>query len=303
FMDLALHPRFTAQSAHANGVSALVFNAGRVYSASKDAQIKEWDADSFQLIRVFSGHSRWIRCLALGNGRLFSASWDNSVREWDLETGLCVRVFEGVHESGVNSVLVDEANIRLYSASEDRIIAVYDLNSGEVIDRWEASGGIIALHHIQLNGDLGYIAAASDNGTIGLWDASSGELVDSSPSSSNEVTSLFLTAGRLFSAGNDKLVTEWDVSSMVKGRTFRGHSAYVSCLTGTEGESEGVPGGPRLFSGGWDGSVKVWDLVTGVCIVSLRVFEGRSVNSICLGDDGLLVTGGSNGDIKFWNLR
>ncbi|KAI9329296.1 quinon protein alcohol dehydrogenase-like superfamily [Obelidium mucronatum] len=293
--------RHTARE-HTHGVSVLAWNGIRLYSASKDTTIKEWDLNG-NCLRSFTGHTRWIRCLVLTNGRMYSGSWDGSVREWDLNTGTCLRVFEDVHEGGVNSVILDDQGQRLYSGGEDGAICIHDLVIGDVVDRWEGSDPILALSSL---GNL-FVFASHSNGTLSLFDASNFELLETTVSSSSEATALAVVADRLYSANNDKTVREFDVDDWVAQRVFRGHLGFVASLVGSAGTSEGVDAsrntGPRLFSGDSSGTVKVWDLVTGSCLGTLRAFDGRSASSLCLVEEhNLLLVGGSNGEIKWFHL-
>ncbi|KAJ3307708.1 protein with putative role during mitosis [Blyttiomyces sp. JEL0837] len=334
-----LEPLLTLNG-HTNAVSSLVITGGRLYSASKDSTIKEWDLQTGECLRTFVGHSRWVRSLCIGAGRIFSGSWDDTVREWDLESGECVRVFEGAHELGINSVLVDEHAARLYSGSDDRNIAVYDLNSGENIDTWHgvgigsvstivsvapanSGGGMTVLPGGEPQGPAGgFIVSASSDGSVCLWDTATGECLENGSASAHEVTSLAVVGGRLYSAGNDRVIHEWDMATWKSGRAFRGHQGYVSCIIGTMGTGEipdenspaapvegeegylsngEPPGGPRLFSGSWDGTVRVWDLVGGHCIGIIKAHE-RSINCMVLGDQGRLCTASGDGSIKIWDI-
>jgi WD40 repeat protein len=283
-----------------------------------------------QSLRTFVGHTRPVRSLTVGNGRIFSGGWDDTVREWDLETGQCVRVFEGAHELGINAVVVDEQHNKLYSGSDDRNIAVYDLVSGETIHVWSGMGSGSISDLVLINGGDnpetagGFLASASTDGSVSLWDLTNGyELVETASASANEVTGLVVLGERLYSTSNDRNVYEWDVATWIQGRAFRGHTGYVSCITGTLGtgslevssappadssDSGNVyggsldpPGGPRIFTGSWDGSLKVWDLVGGHCIATIKA-HNRSVNAIALGERGKIFTGSADGSIKSWDL-
>ncbi|KAJ3017411.1 UNVERIFIED_CONTAM: hypothetical protein HDU68_011695 [Siphonaria sp. JEL0065] len=298
-MEFQLEPKHAAKT-HTNGVSGLATLNGYVYSSSKDSTIKEWDLEG-QNTRTFTGHTRWIRSLSVGNNRLFSGSWDNTVREWNLETGEAVRVFDDQHEGGVNSVLVDENAGKLYSGGEDGSICVYDLTIGEVVERYEANEPVLALASV---GGI-FVFASHANGSISLFDATTFELLETSASTSSEATGLVVLADRLYSSNNDKTIKEYDVDNWVSQRVFRGHSGFVSSIVGDAGSLEnGGLVGPRLFSGDWSGAIKVWDLVKGTCLGTIRAFDGRSVNAlVLLPEHGLLVAGASSGEIKWFDLN
>ncbi|KAJ3106254.1 hypothetical protein HDU97_006705 [Phlyctochytrium planicorne] len=357
---------------HSNAVSALCITGGRLYSASKDATIKEWDIQTGECMRTFVGHTRPVRAITAGAGRLFTGSWDDTVREWDLESGDCVRVFEGAHELGINAVVVDEEGGRLYSGSDDRTIAVYDLNTGETVDSWAGfgSGSISSLVIVKLNpsgssdpssptnaspNGSGFLVSGGSDGSVGLWDLATGHCIESIAASTHEITSLYCLGTRLYAAGNDRVVHEWDLgsstSSFSESRSFRGHDGYVSSLIGTPGSgvfspshpsnssetdapasvtdtpqesnngaSINVYGGPRVFSGSWDGTVRIWDLVSGRAVGCIVTHE-KSVNALALatisnstGEENedetpsvtsshLLFTGSGDGTIKAWDLE
>ena len=65
---------------------------------------------------------------------------------------------------------------------------------------------------------------------------------------------------------------------MEDAAVLQGHHGPVNCLD--------APGGPRLASGGADGSVRLWDLAAGRAARALMPPGGEEVLSVCLGCDG-----------------
>jgi WD40 repeat protein len=64
----------------------LVFN-GSLFSASSDKSIISWNAENFQMLRMFIGHTGAITALVGMQDQLFSASADYTLRQWDIYTG------------------------------------------------------------------------------------------------------------------------------------------------------------------------------------------------------------------------
>ena len=218
---------------------------------------------------------------------------------------------------------LDEVTGKLYSGSADRTIAVWDLHSGAYLESWNCIGDVSSLVHIpsaasNSNQGTGFIASGSSDGTVTLWNTNTGEAVDNGFASPNEVNALTVVNNRFYSASNDRSIYEWDTENIMMGRVFRGHEGYVSSITGIAAMPETsystnddngtttsviIPAtGPRLISGSWDGIVKIWDLVTGCCVGTLKAHD-RSVNAIALSGDGkYLFTGSTDGKIKIWDL-
>jgi WD40 repeat protein len=65
-----------------------------------------WDAQTGQIIRVFSGHGDWVTGVAFSpDGQsIVTASKDRTARIWDVQTGSEVRRLKG-HAEWVNSAV------------------------------------------------------------------------------------------------------------------------------------------------------------------------------------------------------
>ncbi|KAL7155839.1 hypothetical protein ABFS83_03G102400 [Erythranthe nasuta] len=102
------------------------------------------------------------------------------------------------------------------------------------------------------------------------------------------------TTQYLYTGGGDKLVKAWSLQDYTISCSMSGHKSVVSSLV----VSEGV-----LFSGSWDGTVRLWSLVdhSPVAVLGQDVLGNiASVSSICA-DRHLLFVGHENGSIKIWH--
>ncbi|NND09389.1 MAG: WD40 repeat domain-containing protein [Saprospiraceae bacterium] len=123
------------EDAHDNSVFAVVFSqCGQfLYSGGRDAHLKKWDLSGpISLVADINAHWYTINSLALHPSRpwLATASRDKTIRLWDandltLHQSMDAAKFDG-HINSVNHLMWSPDGVRLYAASDDRSISVWE---------------------------------------------------------------------------------------------------------------------------------------------------------------------------------
>jgi guanine nucleotide-binding protein subunit beta-2-like 1 protein len=202
-------------------------------SASRDKSIIRWqltreDPEYGVALRRMTGHGHFIQDLAISSDGQFalSGSWDGTLRLWDLNTGSTTRRFVG-HKKDVLSVAFSADNRQIVSGSRDKSINL-----------WNTLGQLKYEIHEQGHSD---------------WVS----CVRFSPSIEQPL---------IVSAGWDKLVKVWDLTTFKLTNNLKGHTGYINCVAV-------APDASLCASGGKDGIAMLWDLG-----------EGRALSSLDCGD-------------------
>jgi WD40 repeat protein len=206
-----------------------------------------------------------------------------------------LRRFEG-HQHWITCVTVVGDGQRALSASHDRTIRLWDLESGTELRRLE--GHEDSVSHVTVLGDGRRVLSGSWDRTLRLWDLESGvELrqFDGHRSRVSSVTALG-DGRRALSASADRTLRLWDLETGAELRRFEGHDREVSSVM--------VLGdGRRALSGSWDRTLRLWDLETGA---ELRRFEGHEnwvTSMTVLGDGPRVLSGSWDRTLRLWDLE
>ena len=98
-------------------------------------------------------------------------------------------------------------------------------------------------------------------------------------------------ATTLISASIDT-INQWNLECNSCIRTFRGHSAPVSCLAAVDAH--------RLLSGDYNGSVFLWDIASGQQLASVKA-HSKKIHCLAVAPDGCSFVSSSNG-LKLWRF-
>ena len=235
-------------------------NGDAVATSSDDKTIvvRRWSDDPSKKPAIgFAGHSDVVNSVRFGRNARFlcSASDDRSVKVWDCDKKECVQTLSGHSERVLSAVLsVDDRFV--FSGSYDGAIRQFDVQSGLCVwtqsDAHSYAISCLALSH---SGDM---LVSGSFGLIKLWDLRTRtctavmgghfhfvSAVDFSPDDSVLASASYDRYIRLFS-----LPTGECLSAKPEA-----HSQQVLSIAF-------APDGRRVVSGGSDGAVKIWKLIS-----------------------------------------
>ncbi|KAJ3343638.1 protein with putative role during mitosis [Gonapodya sp. JEL0774] len=267
-------------SDHRAGVTSLAYTPGVLYAGAYDGTTKVFDAESGALMRSFRGHhlSVWALAVEPGGGRLFSAGSDGTIKVWDMsggdsdaddgwedgvaaavsaagmddvsngQGGGCLRTLRE-HTGKVYSLITMED--RLYSASSDKTIKVWDLHDLSCIATLTGhTDGVNSL--TPLGRDR--IASAASDKTVRVWDLARSQTIYTLEDNDSEILSVAWSGssqgnpnGMLFASTYDaNIVAYAGDQGFRKIGTMQGHNWEVWQLQYTMGV---------LFSGSFDHTI------------------------------------------------
>jgi WD40 repeat protein len=239
---------------------------GRDIIVSAGGEVQIWDAVTGQSIgEPLTGGTGRISAVAVGRagGRdiIVSGSTDGAVWIWDAVSRQLIGHPLTGHTEIVDAVAVGRAGGRDVIVSGSRgAVRIWDAVTGQPVGD-PLTGQTVAVGAVAVGraGGRDVIVTGSGN-TVRIWNAVTGQPVgDLLSGPTGRVTSVAAgqAGGRdvIVSGSHDHTVRIWETEQPI-GHPLAGHSDTVMALATALDAA-------WLASGGWDGTVRIWDAVTG----------------------------------------
>ncbi|ORY84264.1 WD40-repeat-containing domain protein [Protomyces lactucae-debilis] len=289
---------------HTDGVMCVQADDSIIASGSYDGSIKIWDLTSGELLRTLDGHTRGVNCLQFDDAKLISGSMDKTLKIWNYRTGECLSTLRG-HTEGVLSLHFDKTV--LASGSADNTIRVWNFSDGTCTVLRGHRGWVNA---VRVHSACQRLFSASDDTTIKMWNLDTRQCIRTLEGHVGQVQAISPVLESLDAEEDDpygvrqRCTPREYYSSSLDGTVKSWDVETGLCTRTLFGHVEGVwclsADTLRLVTGAHDKTVKVWDCNDGKCILSLAGHSGP-VNCVHVGD-ARIVSGGDDGQVRIWDF-
>nr|CDS34393.1 pleiotropic regulator 1 [Hymenolepis microstoma] len=249
----------------------------------------------WKLARVISGHSGWVRCISFDPTNEFFATGaaDRMIKIWDFASGHLKLTLTG-HISAVRGVVISSRQPYLFSCGEDKTVKCWDLEQNKVIRHYH--GHMSAVYDIDLHPTLDVLVTCGRDATARVWDMRTKVNIHTLSGHTNTVSSVRCQDSdpQVITGSHDSTVRLWDLAA---GKT-------MACLTNHKKSVRSLAIHPtqNAFVSASPDNIKQWKLPNGNFLQNLSGHKAL-VNAITINMDGVVVSGGDNGSMYFWDWR
>ncbi|MYF55531.1 PQQ-binding-like beta-propeller repeat protein, partial [Candidatus Poribacteria bacterium] len=275
--------------------------------------------NNFQDLTLFMGSFADLT-LSPDGTKLVSMNFDRSINLCDITSGQCRLLIRRSPSIGnLNRFLFSSDSNLLAGMYSDGFIGLWDANTGkeqhlsERIRFFEKNHKVLLGLHlyerefgIAFSPDNQILASASSYNSIQLWDTTTGNIRHSLTGHTARVESLcFSSNGQTLVSGSfDGTLRLWNAATGELKKTF------TNRLLAKQQTSKPIavttvalnPDGDRVASGSQDGTIVMWDVVTGERI---GTFIGHvdAISDIFFSPDGRkIVSTSKDGSVRLWDI-
>ena len=243
---------------HVGPVTAVAYaeHGLAIVTAGQDATLKVWEPASGSLLRTIELDDGPATSLALAGSRALTGHSNGQIVLWDFERAAKISAFRR-NEAAVWAVTFAGGGHRFAASSHDWKVALWDTSLTT------APVQVIDAHENAAQA-VAFTAAAG--------------------------------AALLASGGADKTVKLWNLDTLDRVRTYRGHRDFVTALAFSHD-------GKMLASAGLDGSLRIWSTDSSRLLRRLYGHRGpvRGLAFALQGD--ALASAGDDGQLRIWDVE
>lgn len=245
--------------------------------------------------RIISGHLGWVRCVAVdpANEWFVTGAADRQIKIWDLASGVLKLTLTG-HISAVRGLAVSARHPYLFSVSEDKTVKCWDLESNKVVRSYH--GHLSGVYTCNLHPTLDVLFSGGRDSTCRVWDIRTKSQIRVLAGHTNTISSIQSQAvdPQVITGSHDSTVRCWDLIAGKSTAVLTNHKKSVRSVIIHPSEYTFLSASPD--------NMKVWKCPEATF---LRNISGHNaiVNATAINSDNVLVSGGDNGSLNFWDWK
>jgi WD40 repeat protein len=305
--DLATGKIALTLSGHTWEVTGVAFSpdGSRLATATYEGTARTWDAETGEQLTTFSGHAGELLSVDYSpdGSRLATAGSDATARVWDAATGDHLMTLAG-HTTGILHAAFTPDGDRLITAGADGTTRLWDVSLTGGRDWLTVPGPSLRMGGVAFSPDGSTFAVPEQLTGVTIRDSDTGAKVMTLRGHDAIIARMAFSPDGNTLAGTDGTgvtrsranwtVPIWDVHTGELVENLTGHKGDVPAAGFT-------PDGRGLVTSSYDGSLRVWDLLTGT--ERHRLDVGADAFGLGFSPDGryLLAGVGLDGVVTVWD--
>jgi WD40 repeat protein len=201
-----------------------------------------------------------VCCFCFSGTSIYTGYEDGLLCSWDGETGEILFPFIG-HTNKINCIAAyDSAPDHIYTASNDCTVRQWNVKTGacEAVFKFADPVSVV---RVQPESKLMF--TASWDKMVRIVDLEANRVTKSFVASKEAIKAMIVTDKHIFVAGCDPIIRGFSLETG-ECKMYQGHEGWIYCLEVFEG---------KLFSGGDDRTIKIWDIETTQMLEELNAHE------------------------------
>lgn len=247
----------------------------------------------WRLMKVLAGHTGWVRSLAVdvSNKWFASGSADRTIKIWDLASGTLKVTLTG-HIGAVRGLATSDRHPYLFSVGDDKMVKCWDLEQNKVVRHYH--GHLSGIYAVAIHPTLDLLVTSGRDATARIWDLRTRQTIHVLSGHKQTVSAILTNECKpqVITASMDSTIRLWDA---VAGKT-------MTVLTHHKRSVRALASHPTqyTFVSGATDHLKRWKLPEGTF---LHNYEGHNsvINCVSINQDDVLVSGGDDGSLQFWD--
>jgi WD40 repeat protein len=275
-------------------------------TSSSDGDVRLWNLESGDLIKILDDELAWVLCLAFISDDK-RAVWSGShwLRVWDLDRSKEISSLELDNLALREMVVSNDGNRALASAEIENLqheLHLWDLERGVELPILQIHAG--SIRSFAVTSDSMTAFAASGDNTISVWNLRDGEYIRSLEGHGSGVNAIYLLEGdeRLVSASVDHTIKLWDVglARQKYGTPLRKIARHRGWVYGLAMSADGKHALSGSTHGYEDGTLIFWDVEAMTALWNIDLHH--PVQALAMTPEGRYAAVAIGSDLQIWDL-